>query len=855
MAVENRRTGFWHALIAGESRSTPGADLACAEEGSVTFIAIISMLMFVVLIGYVGNVGYSVQQKLELQNAADAASYSTSVWMARGMNAVTTTNHLMGEATALMVMIEGLGGPELDGTKETNDEIDDLNLIINNPWEKDLIPFNLPGPIKKTINSLIESFLPKDLTEKFYTAPGSIAQETGFDRLDSNFVKRVQKMMSDKENGKQDAGAAIYDSQCTIKYYVGTLFKFKWMVNIGYVIGAIFAEPASSGAACGLHLALDGAIAWVAKDWVIVKGIEILARPLQQVEKASPYLLLALSLYGDSVAKPGQLEQPIADTLSQLKKDHRLAELVVFPAPEDLVLPLVVEEPPKKDAASKSVPPTLWTEDEAEKYSKFIKIINAPEHALQRAIDKVNDWLSAFKVVKWLSNGNIDLELPSVQEIKEKMGFPVKYVRLDDSNKLGGMKPGGYGFPQNFSLPNREALPEIDWEAERYSQWARATYPYVDSFRGAWCKFFSDIMGPSNFWTYYKNWTNRYTLAMSYRIRSGAIFPTSFQNLSNKPQLDKLRERTRAWQEEVRKLRARFEAANKGAETLDELLGFDKDEFAEISRDLGTLADRISSELAGATGIDTGALSSWTQAVKSQSKPVDDAKSDANAGFDPDSALEKGDFADLFGKTAMVEVTDYLLSLLESLLRKFDNALAILDFGPPHMYVMRDMVPVSKGNEPWTSDSQMAADLFTVAAVAHREPWKPPYSPAIYSTPYRKLGTVAFSQSMFYAGNGRRTILPAGSSDVQPDTGWDTLNWEPPIQAVEWGRGSPSHSGSQPFNVFTGDFKPLRLARVKINWQAKLVPLTDARASGAALEFATSTKREPIKVSTQLFQH
>ena len=47
---------------------------------------------------------------MELQNAADSAAYSTALWQARGMNAVTVSNHMMGEATGLIVMVESLGG-------------------------------------------------------------------------------------------------------------------------------------------------------------------------------------------------------------------------------------------------------------------------------------------------------------------------------------------------------------------------------------------------------------------------------------------------------------------------------------------------------------------------------------------------------------------------------------------------------------------------------------------------------------------------------------------------------------------------------------------------------------------------
>ena len=61
------------------------------------------------------NIGEAVQQALAVHGAqtdsiyaADAVAFSSAQWMARGMNSVTATNHLMGEATGLVVAIEAL---------------------------------------------------------------------------------------------------------------------------------------------------------------------------------------------------------------------------------------------------------------------------------------------------------------------------------------------------------------------------------------------------------------------------------------------------------------------------------------------------------------------------------------------------------------------------------------------------------------------------------------------------------------------------------------------------------------------------------------------------------------------------
>jgi len=60
------------------------------------------------------NVGHVTHQKIRLQNAADACAYSAAVMQARCMNALTATNHVIGEMAALVIIHEAVGGEALD---------------------------------------------------------------------------------------------------------------------------------------------------------------------------------------------------------------------------------------------------------------------------------------------------------------------------------------------------------------------------------------------------------------------------------------------------------------------------------------------------------------------------------------------------------------------------------------------------------------------------------------------------------------------------------------------------------------------------------------------------------------------
>ena len=79
----------------------------------------LAVILLCLLIALVFNVGVTISSKLHVQNASDSIAYSNAVWMGRGMNAVTTSNHLMGELSALYVLHHALGADRLDERKVT----------------------------------------------------------------------------------------------------------------------------------------------------------------------------------------------------------------------------------------------------------------------------------------------------------------------------------------------------------------------------------------------------------------------------------------------------------------------------------------------------------------------------------------------------------------------------------------------------------------------------------------------------------------------------------------------------------------------------------------------------------------
>lgn len=108
------------------SQTAFGRSCLVAEDGMISIITLISVLFFLVLVGFLGNIGLVINQKIEVQNGADSIALAASQVQARAMNAVTASNHIMGELMALVIIHHAFGGDELDNG-ESKDSPDDAS--------------------------------------------------------------------------------------------------------------------------------------------------------------------------------------------------------------------------------------------------------------------------------------------------------------------------------------------------------------------------------------------------------------------------------------------------------------------------------------------------------------------------------------------------------------------------------------------------------------------------------------------------------------------------------------------------------------------------------------------------------
>jgi hypothetical protein len=82
--------------------------LACLhrdQRGTMSIVAVFSVMLLTMLLGMVINAGRQVDGKVKMQNAADAATYSAGLVLARNMNTLAFTNHLLCDIFSLTAIL------------------------------------------------------------------------------------------------------------------------------------------------------------------------------------------------------------------------------------------------------------------------------------------------------------------------------------------------------------------------------------------------------------------------------------------------------------------------------------------------------------------------------------------------------------------------------------------------------------------------------------------------------------------------------------------------------------------------------------------------------------------------------
>ena len=164
------------------------------RNGLITWGTLLSVLLLMILVSLVSNTLITVNQKIETQNMADSAAYSGCVWMARGMNFVSTTNHVIGELNAMYVVHHAMGGKWLDEHYSDGDRND-------GDWK-----FTWPAPLE--YGGIWYQITKITMTIQFYTAkilspltPGPSPDQDHYDTVHEDPVADIHSAIWEgKEN-------------------------------------------------------------------------------------------------------------------------------------------------------------------------------------------------------------------------------------------------------------------------------------------------------------------------------------------------------------------------------------------------------------------------------------------------------------------------------------------------------------------------------------------------------------------------------------------------------------------------------------------------------------------------------
>lgn len=230
----------------------------------ITIISVVTFLFFLLLANLVWNMGWNSTTKMRTQNAADATSYSTALWMARGHNAITATNHMMGEMMAFIVVRSSLG--------ESHDKRKDHGDIPRSDLPKWLINFLGPQDEKHQEN-------------RFNNAGSELRKaHDKAENIQPNFPPIAFKVMRNApevDGSNVEIGSAISDG----RYYLIKILTVNY--HIKFVAGVLEKVPFPPVQAVGL--AIDGFTLgidlMVMVEWIALQGMELAYRgtaPLHQ---------------------------------------------------------------------------------------------------------------------------------------------------------------------------------------------------------------------------------------------------------------------------------------------------------------------------------------------------------------------------------------------------------------------------------------------------------------------------------------------------------------------------------------------------------------------------------------------
>ena len=250
----------------GDPRPVTMEQVLKSESGMMTFGTIFAVMVLLIFLSFIANSVNTVNQKIETQNGADAVAYSSSVWVARVMNAVTASNHIIGELNAIWIYHHAFGGKRLDEKFEANSNTSPT--------------FKLTGMTTsstcKTLNSAIDPLF-------------SVCQSAVVPSM--SFHKSIIK----DQDPKSDVNSTLFRGMHTLKMqYAITLGVHAAGWGIYQIPDPFGISKVVGTAIMVVALAVEFKI-W--QEYLILIGVEMLAKGLSIPKKAIPAIMDTIYIY------------------------------------------------------------------------------------------------------------------------------------------------------------------------------------------------------------------------------------------------------------------------------------------------------------------------------------------------------------------------------------------------------------------------------------------------------------------------------------------------------------------------------------------------------------------------------
>lgn len=504
------------------------------RKGKISLLLLVLVLLAAVLAGLLGNAGYTTQEKLQVRHASDAVAFSSALWMARGMNGVTACNHIIGEATAMLVLHDALGGAELR-----------LGLQIN-PAENRQVDRAIQALARiAPIGQIPNKYIPVVLTN-----------------VDRRIIEAVTRRAAPTPTQDLEAFGMLYDARLTLKRRLVGCLAAKSLANLSAFAFPPPLDIIATAAAYVVHIGATAQIVEIGKEWWLLEVVELYASNAVKLQHLvfEQQLIPSLHEFANEVAgyespsdsaadgtadqTPGLVGNAIDRMLPEWSTEHRALSAIV-PSTEELRLPVVPESKPPTENFSSSFPEPWGTDstvpppniesplgDATRQLKETLRRMNGSRDALVESQQRVGELIE--EIEQQIADGELpsevhteaEAELARLEQLSNELTEQI--VSLDQaqgaiSEQVDAIEQAsmlvGPGTSQNPSL---EHIPRtLNPDRERYSQWVRATAPAVDALRAPVLGIMESQLKLSRASEHYIKWTNRYNLIRSWQFRSG----------------------------------------------------------------------------------------------------------------------------------------------------------------------------------------------------------------------------------------------------------------------------------------------------------------------------------------------